>query len=144
MVSPNCLLLKDQGSEVLGDVVRITVLNAVRLPAEEVPLRVFAETIDAIKVNMPFRAGLDLSAANRRKRNFGRGVPDLVFLINVSRGPPAGAPIVIVALVIKVNRQVNPVSSRGDLEFPVVIDVLPVRADEHLHYIAIPKFEVGF
>ena len=49
----------------------------------------------------------------------------------------------IVAFVIKVNSEVNPVSGRGDLEFPIVIDVLQGRADEHFNDIVIPKLDVG-
>ena len=45
----------------------------------------------------------------------------------------------IVAFVIQVDGQIDPVARGRDLEFAVVADILPIVAQEHLHHVAVPK-----
>src|SRR3954447_23521509 len=87
------LLREDQRSKMFGYVIRITIDDARRLPAHEVTLRIFAETIDAIKIGAPFGAGLDGVLANRFQRDLGCGVPHVIFLVDAALTLPAGFPV---------------------------------------------------
>src|SRR6185437_9132221 len=130
---------ENQRAEVFGNVVGIAVLNTSWLPAKKVPLRVKAEAVNPVQVYAPFRAIFHRLAADRGQRNFRGSVPDLLLFIDASLGLPAGVPVVIIAFVVQIDSQVDPVASRRNLKFAVVADIRPIVSEKHFDNVAIPQ-----
>ena len=74
------------------------------LPAHKVARRVAARAFNAVEVDSPFRPSAHRLAANRGQGNAGRGVPDLFGFVDTRECFPAGAPVVIEALLIEIDR----------------------------------------
>lgn len=53
---------------------------------------------------------------------------------------PSEAPVAVIAFAVEVDRQIDPVLCRSDLELPVVRDAIPVGTEEHLDDIPVPEF----
>src|ERR1017187_10467794 len=119
--------------------VRIAIDRTGRLPAEEMPPRIRPLALDAIEIRAPLRAGLHGPATDRAQRDARGGIPDVRRSIDARGGGPSGAPGLVVALVVEVDGQIDPIARGGDLEFAIVADVCPVVSQEHLDHIAIPE-----
>src|SRR5580700_7075586 len=130
---------EDQSTEVFRHMIRIALLNAGGLPAKEVPLGIRAEAVDSIEVHAPARPWSDGFRTDRTEWNARRGVPNFVSFVDASSGVPAGTPGVVVALMIEINGQIDPVAGRCDLKLAVMPDVCPIVTQEHFHDVAIPK-----
>src|SRR5437764_13751215 len=92
--------VKHEGSEILGDVVWVAVHHASRLPAQEVPLRIFTESLDPIQVCAPPGSRFHRLFADRSQRYPRRGVPDLLLLVDPRGGLPTGPPALVVAILV--------------------------------------------
>src|SRR5262249_10566734 len=75
---------EDERAKVLGHMIGIMVWSAGLLPAQEMALRIFAETIYAIQVRAPFRSSLDRMFAHRFQRNPGGCIPYMMRFIDTS------------------------------------------------------------
>src|SRR5579871_2169270 len=94
---------------------------------------------DAVEIRAPLRAYLHRSGADCAQRDTGGCIPDARGFVDVRRGGPTGAPGLVVTVAVKIDGQIDPIAGRRDLELAIVANVLPVAAEKHLHYIAIPK-----
>src|ERR1035437_5488954 len=112
--------------------VRIAIDHTGRLPAEEMPPRIRPLALDAIEICAPLRAGLHGPATDRPQRDARGGVPDVRPFIDARCGGPSGAAGLLVALVVEVDGQIDPIARGGDLEFAIVADVCPVVSPAHL------------
>src|ERR1022692_3153866 len=130
---------ENERAEVLGYMVRIAIDHTGGLPAEEMPPRIGSLTLDAIEICAPLRAGLHGPATDRAQRDARGGIPDVRRFIDARGGGPSGAPGLVVALVVEVDGQIDPIARGGDLEFAIVADVCPVVSQEHLDHVAIPE-----
>src|SRR5450432_2167278 len=115
-----------------GHMIGITARSAGLLPAHEVALRILAEPVDAVQVGAPLRAGLHRLLADGLQRYACSRVPKMVRFVDPALSLPTGVPLSAVALVIQIDRQVDPVASGRNLELTVVPDVCPIVAQKEL------------
>src|SRR6478609_8427046 len=114
---------EDKSAEVLGNVVGIVVLDAGGLPTEKMPLRVCAEPFNSVQIHAPLHAVVHELATNRGQRNSCSGVPDFPIFIDACPRLPPGSPVMVIAFMIQVYRQVDPISCRCNLELAITADV---------------------
>src|SRR5882724_4346013 len=94
---------KDQSAEVFGDVVRVTVDDAGRLPAKEVSPGIGTFAFDAVQVHPPTCTRPDWNLADRSQWNAGGSIPGMRLLVDASRGFPAGTPFAVITLARQVD-----------------------------------------
>src|SRR5262249_47389650 len=126
----NSLFSEDQRSKVFGHVIRVAIGSASRLPAHEMALRIFAETIDAIEITAPSCARLDRMRADGFQRDLGGGVPHVIFFVDAALALPAGIPVGFVFFLSEIDGEIDPVAGGCDFEFAVVLDVSEIVAEE--------------
>lgn len=111
-----------------GNMIGVAILDAGRLPTHKTAFWIGSQAVDAVQVHAPPRAGLYGILGNGGKGNTGRRVPDLFFVIDTSERMPARSPIPVVAIMIEIDREVDPVAGWRDFEFAIMPDVRPITA----------------
>jgi hypothetical protein len=129
---------------VFRHVVRVAVDDTRRLPAHKVTLRIRAEPINAIQVGSPLSPGFYRFLADGLQRYACRRVPNVVLLIDSSLALPSGIPRGVVAFLIQIDGQIDPVAGGRDLELALVLDVRPIVTQKKLNHVAVPEFEAIF
>ena len=138
----NRLLRKYQRSEVFRHVIGIAILHTGRLPAQEMPLGIRTKSFNSVQIHPPLRPIRYWVFAHSTKRDPRRGVPDMTLLIDSGLRRPARFPVMVIVLVVEINRQVYPITRRGNLKFAVMTNIGPIVPKEHLDYVSVPKADM--
>src|SRR6185312_10060180 len=132
------------GAEIFGNVIGVAIYDAGLLPAHEMTLRIFAETVDAIEIGAPHGAVLDALVADGFERYARGGVPDVIGLVDAALVFEAGVPFGAVGVVVEIDGEIDPVAGGSDFEFAIVADVLPVVSKEEFDDVFVPELEAVF
>lgn len=101
---------KHDRSKIFGNVIRVAIDDAGLLPAHEMTLWVFAETVDAIEVGAPHGAVFDFLIADRFQRNFRSGVPDVIGFVDAALVFETGIPFGAVSVVVEIDGEIDPIA----------------------------------